>query len=420
MTPADSTPEPLDHNSMIRQGTMAFPKNNQKNQKTTKSPGLPKAKVGFLGGLFNRKDKNKGSRKRATSELNIEEVEDVEGHPSISRARLNVTTLDNQSSSGSNSLETTQDGNQSQEFNKRMQILNQKQNLRQSVVQRPQASLIEKSFNSRATESFLDSYSRGRMDDSKGQGRRKTLRVDTKSKKSEQKEEMLKAVENKYLKDFFNKERAIKRSTVLTHEEYMIHTCTDVQNDQILDQIVKAIAQVDSYIGAVAQSEVHFFQLLGRGQDKEAQELFAELEDIKEVEETKQAEQDDISLQNMFIHREDVARKSSVSGVNNLTRGYKYMEKGISVLASLTNDNPNRILASIKLWQFYRSQASLAFDDNTAENYRDHALAAAENLQHHYSQSPTDDIEAPILITLINAKSLYGSEQYESCFKLLQ
>jgi len=82
----------------------------------------------------------------------------------------------------------------------------------------------------------------------------------------------------------------------------------------------------------------------------------------------------------MFIHREDVARKSSVSGVNNLTRGYKYMEKGISVLASLTNDNPNRILASIKLWQFYRSQASLAFDDNTAENYRDHALAAAENL----------------------------------------
>ena len=231
---------------------------------------------------------------------------------------------------------------------------------------------------------------------------------------------MLKAVENKYLKDFFNKERAIKRSTVLTHEEYMIHTCTDVQNDQILDQIVKAIGQVDSYIGAVAQSEVHFFQLLGRGQDKEAQELFAELEDIKEVEETKQAEQDDISLQNMFIHREDVARKSSVSGVNNLTRGYKYMEKGISVLASLTNDNPNRILASIKLWQFYRSQASLAFDDNTAENYRDHALAAAENLQHHYSQSTTDDIEAPILITLINAKSLYGSEQYESCFKLLQ
>ena len=122
MTPAESTPEPLDHNSMIRQGTMAFPK---KNQKTAKSPALPKAKVGFLGGLFNRKDKNrKASRKRATSELNIEEVEDVEGHPSISRARLNATTLDNQSSSGSNSLETTQDANQSQEFNKRMQALN--------------------------------------------------------------------------------------------------------------------------------------------------------------------------------------------------------------------------------------------------------------------------------------------------------
>ena len=46
---------------------------------------------------------------------------------------------------------------------------------------------------------------------------------------------MIKAVENKYLKDFFNKERQIKRSTVLTHEEYMIHTCTDVQHDQRLE-----------------------------------------------------------------------------------------------------------------------------------------------------------------------------------------
>ena len=124
---------------------------------------------------------------------------------------------------------------------------------------------------------------------------------------------MIKAVENKYLKDFFNKERQIKRSTVLTHEEYMIHTCTDVQHDQRLEQIVKQIRQIDSYIGAVAQSEVNFFQLLGRGQDKEAQELFEGLEDIKEEahEETKQPDQDDFSLSNQFIHRDDVKRNSS-------------------------------------------------------------------------------------------------------------
>lgn len=375
MAPTATTPEPLT-DTMIRQGTVAF---KNQNSKPAKTPGIPKAKVGFLGGLFGRKDNKKAARKKTPgtpADVSVVAVEDVDVYPS--RA-LNATGI-----SGDNS--TSLEGDQSLEFRQRLQVYNQKQNLRQSVVQRPQTSLVDANFNSRASESFLDSYSRGRANDSKGLGRRKTLRVDTKGKKSTVgKDEMLKAVENKYLKDFFNRERQIKRSTVLTHEEYMIHTCTDVQNDQILEQVVKQIGQIDSYIGAVAQSEVHFFQLLGRGQDKEAQELFEGLQDIKEedYEETKQADHEDISLSNQFMHREDVKRNSSYG--NTLTRGYKYMEKGISVLASLTNDNPNRILASVKLWQFYRSQASLAFDDNTAENYRDHALAAAENLQHHYA-----------------------------------
>ena len=108
--------------------------------------------------------------------------------------------------------------------------------------------------------SVLESNSDGSIKDSKYLGRRKTIRVDTKLRKTVVgNKETSKGVEQKYLKDFFTKERQIKRSTVLTHEEYMIHTCTDVQNDSILDQIVQTISQIDSYIGAVAQSEVHFF-----------------------------------------------------------------------------------------------------------------------------------------------------------------
>lgn len=55
----------------------------------------------------------------------------------------------------------------------------------------------------------------------------------------------------------------------------------------------------------------------------------------------------------------------------------KHLEQGCEVLEELVVDKPHRILASIKLWQFYRSQGSRL---DAEEGSFDEAQQIAERL----------------------------------------
>lgn len=79
----EKLPEPA-RDSVLRQGTMV-----NRSSKAGKAPAIPKAKVGFLGGLFTRKKKNSNASEHIHVPLKIETVDDVEspGTNSTSRSR---------------------------------------------------------------------------------------------------------------------------------------------------------------------------------------------------------------------------------------------------------------------------------------------------------------------------------------------
>ena len=86
-------------------------------------------------------------------------------------------------------------------------------------------------------------------------------------------------------------------------------------------------------------------------------------------------------------------------------------------------------MASIKLWQHYRSQGAASnADDGSFDEAQQIAVRlqylygnAAEDAQADGRKAPqTDNVEARLLVALVNVKSLYDSKDFGGCFELLQ
>lgn len=113
---------------------------------------------------------------------------------------------------------------------------------------------------------------------------------------------------------------------------------------------------------------------------------------------------------------------------------------GLQMLEEACHDNPKRLLANIKLWQFHRTMATFPGQE---EESQDCAMEVAEKLSFlfdtenneagdRFSRVNTnsarkkkvvnliDNEESRLLVTLVNVRSLFDFRMYKDCFELLQ
>lgn len=113
------------------------------------------------------------------------------------------------------------------------------------------------------------------------------------------------------------------------------------------------------------------------------------------------------------------------------------MQTGVSLLEDLVNDFPDRVLAGIKLWQFYRVQGGICSPkkkEDVEENF-DSAFKVADQILFTYHKQqemrlldwkmgkskrpPPPNIEHELLVSLINVKSLLEMQQFCGAFEIL-
>ena len=135
---------------------------------------------------------------------------------------------------------------------------------------------------------------------------------------------------------------------------------------------MREISQSSAYVGAVARSEIHFSKL-----DPKAGQRPASASSLGSQPGSPQI------VENKY---------DSDYQIESVDFGE--LQKGVQALDELIAEHPGRILASVKLWQFYRTQGCInskrenlndSRNEEMLENY-DQAHQIAERLHYNYYQ----------------------------------
>jgi hypothetical protein len=125
-----------------------------------------------------------------------------------------------------------------------------------------------------------------------------------------------------------------------------------------LDQIVEQLCIADSYIGCVAQAEVHIWQSK-REKDNGRSGSAVEI---------------------VLGESPGVNQMLALGGFKDAEDNENHeLQTGLRVLEELSMDNPDKILAYVKLFQFYRCEAIVDIEDNRQDHLQ-HAMEVAEKL----------------------------------------
>jgi hypothetical protein len=120
-----------------------------------------------------------------------------------------------------------------------------------------------------------------------------------------------------------------------------------------------------------------------------------------------------------------------------LIQDEEQLHKGMALLEEACNEHPERLLACVKLWQFYRTLSTFqGFEETSQERALDIGERVQFQLEHlkqaneqetKRSTRPTgkrklyaSTTEARIIVALMNIRSLFDLGHFKDCFELLQ